>query len=125
VTPSTQCTAWQTFAGQIQAAAVYSSITLKGSNDATGHTCTGAFANTLCQALRTDTPVPVTACNGHSWSYSQSSCAGTRELDADGYTCSCSSQYAVRACISNLNWGGVAGATCNAGSQTLTVTCTP
>jgi hypothetical protein len=124
-TPTAQCTAWQTFASQIDPGVVYSSITIKGSNDATGRTCTGAFANTLCQGIRTNTTVAVTTCDGHSWSYGVGGCLPYRELDAD-LACNCGSQYDVRACIGNgTQWGGITNSSCNDASQTITVLCTP
>jgi len=113
-----QCTAWNTWRSLL--VGNYTSITIKGSQDNVGVTCTGGGANTLCQALRNNQSVQVLNCNGRNWQTGQ--CVAI-ELSADGDTCSCSSGYIARPCINNLNWGGVNGATCGAVSQTITVIC--
>jgi hypothetical protein len=115
-----QCTAWNTFRASLTG--TYSSITIKGTNDMVGVTCTGATANTLCQALRTNTAVGPTVCGARTWK--TGTCGSGIELSANGDTCSCSNGYIVRPCItSTVNWGGVNGVTCNAASQTMTVIC--
>jgi len=123
---SSQCTAWQSFTASLSAATTYTSVTIKGSNDSTGVTCTGTNANTLCQALRTQTAVTGIACGGRTWATS-STCtvdgSTQMELSANGDQCNCASGYVVRPCIGNNNWGGVAGPTCGAATQTLTVVC--
>jgi hypothetical protein len=117
-TPSTQCTAWTTF--QAALTGTYTSITVSGTNDTTGRTCTGTGANTLCQALHSGTATNV-VCNGHTWYVDT---CGAVELTADDAACMCETPgYSVRPCIGNLNWGGVNTTTCSPPSQTLTVTC--
>ncbi len=121
-TPTTQCTAWDTFRASLTG--TYTSITLSGSNDTTGRTCTGAGANTLCQALHNKTAVSALSCGGYTWN-AYLTCSTDVELSADGTVCSCTASpaYDVRPCIANLNWGGVKTVSCSAPSQTLTVTC--
>ncbi|HSQ67678.1 MAG TPA: hypothetical protein VLM85_30920 [Polyangiaceae bacterium] len=121
VTATTQCTAWNTFRSTLTG--TYSSITLSGSNDPTGRTCTGATANTLCQALHNNTPVSAVSCGGYTWA--TGTCGGGIELSADGTICVCSTPgYCTRPCINtNANWGGIATDTCSAPTQTVTVTC--
>jgi hypothetical protein len=98
----------------------FNSITMKGSNDNVGLTCTGMGANTLCQALKNGTTATVN-CNNTTWSVGN--CTGI-ELTASGPFCNCTSTYAVRPCINNLNWGGIKGnSTCSQPSQTITVIC--
>ena len=118
---SAQCTVFNAFRAQLTG--TYTSITMSGSNDLVGHTCTGAGANTLCQALRTGTPVTALSCGGNNWYID--TCAGALEITSDGAACTCKTPgYAVRACLSsNGDWGGVNSATCNGPTQTMTVTC--
>jgi hypothetical protein len=116
-----QCVDWRAFTAQLTG--VYSSITLSGSNDTVGVTCLGASANTLCQALHTNTTVSGLACGGRSWTV-EGSCGGSEpELSANGNWCGCGAGYDVRPCIGNSNWGGIDGATCGAASQTISVIC--
>jgi hypothetical protein len=126
VTPSTQCTDWNTFRGKLTG--TYTSITMKGSKDMTGRTCSGAAANTLCQALHNGTTVGATSCGGYTWEIGITCAAmggSPVELSADGTLCACTSPtgYDVRPCIGNLNWGGINGVTCSAPTQTMTVSC--
>ncbi len=118
---STQCTAWNTFRSSLTG--TYSTITLSGSNDTTGRTCSGATANTLCQALHNNTAVGAVSCGGYSWT--TGTCGSGIELSADGTICVCNTPgYDARPCITTtVNWGGITTATCNAPSQTITVTC--
>ncbi len=115
-----QCTAWNAFRSQL--VGTYTSITIKGSNDMTGVTCTGAGANTLCKALQTGSNASVVNCGGRNWTVG--TCGNMSiELGANGVVCQCSNGYFVRPCIPTVNWGGVNGPTCNAASQTITVVC--
>ena len=123
--PTTQCTDWQTFRGKLTG--TYSSVTISGSNDTVGRTCTGTAANTICQAMHNKTTVSALSCGGYIWNVDESCYVNTPdvEISADNSTCTCQSSggYDVRPCIGNENWGGINGVTCNAASQTLTVTC--
>lgn len=116
-----QCTDWNTWRGLLVGS--YTSITIKGTQDPTGVSCTGAAANTLCQALRNNTAVNVGNCDGHVWA--TGSCGAGIELTATGTICQCNSGYTSRPCIGNgnPNWGGVNTTTCNAPTQTITVVC--
>jgi hypothetical protein len=100
----------------------YNSITIKGSNDQTGVTCSGAMANQLCQALRNNQAVNVN-CNGKMWG--TGNCGSGIELSQSQMVCQCNTGYTARPCIGqgNDNWGGVNTTTCNAPSQTITVLC--
>jgi hypothetical protein len=118
------CTTWKTFVNTLQPTATYAAITIKGTNDATGVTCSGATANTLCQALRTATTTASLACGGRNWMVS-TGCGAAVELSANGDACQCggTTSYRVRPCQGGANWGGVNGATCSAASQAMTVIC--
>ena len=122
VVASAQCTAWNTWRASLTG--TYTSVTLSGSNDTTGRTCTGSGANTLCQALHNGTATSVANCGGFTWYVDNCSSQGW-ELTADNAQCTCSNPgYNVRPCINtNGDWGGIKGLTCAAPSQTITVTC--
>jgi hypothetical protein len=122
VVATQQCTDWNNWRAGLTG--TYTSITLSGSNDTTGRTCTGAAASTLCQALHDGTKVIDLSCGGFTWSVDF--CSGmTWELTADGAACTCTNPgYNIRPCInSNGDWGGITTKTCAAPSQTLSVTC--
>jgi len=120
VTPTTQCTAWQSY--QSALTGNYGTVTLGGSNSTTMATCTGASANTICQALHTNGTVSALSCGGHTWYVG--TCGSGTEVSADNTLCACGTTgFTARPCIGNDNWGGVEGTTCDAPGQTLTVTC--
>ncbi len=122
VVATAQCTAWNSFRSSLTGTS-YTSIKLSGSNDTTGHTCTGAGANTLCQALHNGTTISVT-CGGFTWWVDNCSAQGF-ELTADNGECTCSNPgYNVRPCINtDGDWGGINTTTCAAPTQTIAVTC--
>ena len=59
----------------------YTTVTLRGSNNPTGVTCTGASANTICQALRTGTAMSGISCGGRTWNIG--GCGGGTEAPAE------------------------------------------
>jgi hypothetical protein len=121
-TSTSQCTAWNTFRTKLTG--TYSTITMSGTDDTGGVTCTGADANTLCQGLHNGVAVAALTCGGHTWEIGISCGSTSSELSADGTLCACETTgFDVRPCIGNDNWGGVDTATCDAPTQTMTVTC--
>ncbi len=119
---SPHCAAWNTFRSQLTG--TYSSITISGSNDLVGRTCTGAPANTICQALKNGTTLSNVVCGSYTWYVS--TCAGGIEVGADTSTCFCQATtgYVARPClVGNGDWGGVNTKSCGAPSQTMTVRC--
>jgi hypothetical protein len=121
VTPSqTQCDSWNAFRAQL--IQTYSSVTLKGTNDMTGASCTGPAADTICQAIAGGGPI-VVACNGRGWAVD--TCGGGIELSASTGNCQCDNAagYTLRPCVGSPDWGGVNTATCSPPSQLITVTC--
>ncbi len=120
---ATQCMEWNAFRSKLRGA--YSSITLAGSEDPAGRTCTGTAANALCQALHDGTPVAHLVCDGHVWNVDF--CQSGWELSADATACYCGGDYAIRPCIvSNGDWGGVRGPSCESNgnrSQVISVAC--
>lgn len=121
-----QCTAWNTFRAQLTPRC-YTSMTIRGTFDAVGRTCTdpaivNAFAAAVNAASSYTSP---TACNGDIWSicnrYSgevwlnpPSQCSGSN--------CPGPNAYILRPCIggSNPNWGGVNTNTCGGQNQRMT-----
>jgi hypothetical protein len=117
VPPAQHCTDWNAFRASLTG--TYTSITVRGSNNMVGKTCSGAQANQLCQALRTGTATTL-VCGADTWYVG--TCSAGIEVSAQGQ-CTCTSQYAVRPCINHQDWGGVQTTSCNAPSQTLEVVC--
>jgi hypothetical protein len=120
-----QCADWQTF----QTALVtgpYSTITINGSLDMMGVSCTQAGpADQLCQALHNHQNTSV-FCDGRTWQVGVNQCNQDMQLTATGCTCCCdgSPSYILRPCIANNNWGNVGpSGSCNAPSQTMNVSC--
>jgi hypothetical protein len=74
----------------------------------------------LVLALRTSTSYGPVTFNGRQWAVGV--CGAGYELSANSAVCACTTGYDVRPCIGNSNWGGINGATCSAGTQTMTVT---
>ena len=121
---SPECIAWLTFQSQL-ASHSFTSLTIKGSTNPTGITLTNsAYVAAIANALNTNTAYGPVSSNGYSWAVGNCAVSGIgyqSELTASGGICGCSSSYTVRPCIGNSNWGGINGATCGAGTQTLTV----
>ncbi len=126
---SANCSAWNDFLfGQLTDGG-YNSITMSGSFDTIGVTCSDSGAATLiCNALH-DSSFTNVFCNNHIWHVGRCSefATGT-ELTVDGAICSCQGppSRTVRPCNGFFgagNWGGVGTQTCGAPSQTMTVFC--
>ncbi len=114
-----QWTHWSSFISQLTPRS-YNSVTIKGSNDATGVSVTDpVVATAIANALYTGVAGSWTS-GGRTWSVG--SCGSGLELTASGSVCQCPDPgYTVRPQIANANWGGINTATCNASTQTLTV----
>ncbi len=116
-----QCDSWNDFLSNQLVNGGYSSITMSGTFDLNGVTCSDPTAATqICQALHSRSSVSV-FCNGHSWNVGQ--CGGL-ELAIDNNVCFCTfgNSHTVRPCT-GPNWGGVNSETCDGPSQTMTVVC--
>jgi hypothetical protein len=119
---SAQCNSWNNFLFSQLVNGSYGSVTMSGSFDTTGITCTDpAAATQICQALHNGNFISV-FCNGHQWNTGQ--CGGT-EVSIDTGVCSCNSSpsYTMRPCIGFDEWGGVNTQTCFAPTQTMSVVC--
>jgi hypothetical protein len=116
-----QCDSWNDFLINRLVSGGFSSITMSGTFDLNGVTCSDPTAATqICQALHNGSSVSV-LCNGHRWNVGQ--CGGL-ELAVDNSVCFCtgSQSHTVRPCTGS-NWGGVGTETCSAPSQNMTVVC--
>jgi hypothetical protein len=116
-----KCDHWNDFLFNQLTNGSYSSVSMSGTFDQTGVTCTSPSAATqICHALHSGSFAQV-FCDGHLWFVG--TCGGT-ELSVDVNTCFCSSSPTVRPCtLFNGNWGGIGTQTCGGPSQTMTVVC--
>ncbi|CAF1436687.1 unnamed protein product [Adineta ricciae] len=119
-TQAAQCTAWQQFAASLTCTS-YSKMRIYGSNDPVGITVTDPNTVTaLAIALRYNTTMALTY-NGIPWRVWP--CSSGYEITSSGSTCSCTTgYYTIRPCpwVSGY-WGGIASASCNAASQTMSL----
>jgi hypothetical protein len=119
----TQCTSWNSWRAGL-ATSGYSSVTMSGTFDTTGITCSDpTMAQAIADAIRTGARGTWT-CDGHDWSlcdrYSGELWIDP-PLECSGSNCP-NPGYLVRPCIGNANWGGVNTATCTSNpSQNMTV----
>jgi hypothetical protein len=120
VTPTTQCTAWQSFIAALGSG--YGGMVVYSNNSA-GFTCTDpTVTNNMASALKNNTAYTA-VCNGHTWS-NCNRYSGELWIDppaqCSGSNCP-SPGTIVRPCIGNTNWGGVAQNTCGGPSQQLSL----
>lgn len=121
VTPTTACTAWQSFTAGLGSS--YTSMRMSGTYDMAGILCNDpTVTKNMAAALKGNSSYTA-SCNGHTWS----NCArysGELWLDPPSQCSSAncpSPGYLIRPCIGNPNWGGVNTATCGGASQTMTL----
>jgi len=117
----TQCNDWNNFLDTRLDLGSFTVVTMSGTFDTTGVTCSDPTAATqICQALHNRATTSV-FCNGHSWNIGQ--CGGL-ELAVDNPVCFCTFgfDHTARPCT-GPNWGGVGTETCDAPSQNMTVVC--
>jgi uncharacterized protein YjdB len=124
-TPSSQCTAWNTFCSSLLSSYIYTGFSVSSSISSTTYTCTnGTVATAVANAMRTASGTTQSS-DGHTWYVGTgcgSGCGGSVvEFAVDQGTCACGTVFSLRPAIANLNWGGM-GTTCSAASQTLTMT---
>lgn len=125
---TTQCNTYTSWRNSLYSGLTYNEIKFFGTVQPTGITCTGTFANTLCQGLKADTGnITAFLCNG--WYWGLGSCGGETYTELFAYQgtgggCSCGNDYDIRPCILNPNWGGLtANDSCADVSQTIQVVC--
>ena len=121
-----QCDNWNTYVASLTEND-YTKITLSGSLDPVGLSCTEpAKAQALCSGLRTGTVTTVT-CGGVQWrSGTDCVCTGLSVSLNPIAPCNCGNGfgYAIRPCNGDPNWGGMGtGSTCFQGDQTINVVC--
>ena len=131
--PSDQSAAWDAFETQLSGTAFYNQIQFFSDTDP-GYTCTGPEADTICQAIRTQTdescafaPAISLPCQGNVWSVGL--CGGT-ELSVNTPHCECQDPGTTiraeidAACGGNFDvYGGVNANTCSGTTTTMTVRC--
>ncbi len=118
---------WLSFRAGLPAGGVFS-ITVSGSQDPTGITCSDpAAAQQLANAMR-DSVTTSVSCAGNTWEINAGLCLtgcatseNALEISVNSGNCGCSGPYSVRPGIGNSNWGGIAGTSCGAQTQTMTV----
>lgn len=122
---TTQYDNWTSFLANIPSSGL-ESITIGGSLDPIGFSCTNApTAQAIGDALRSGGPTTNFSCDGLEWQVYDATGSGFGTWLGAGpptvATDFCSSDdYVLRPQIQNLNWGGLA-TDCGAPSQTLTV----
>lgn len=120
---------WNTFLASLESIPV-DSITISGSLDTTGRTCTEPtlatqIATNLVNLRNGSTVSQYVICDGLTWSVGI--CGGGIELTVgSGQTiCGCTTDfYTVRPGFVNQNWGGI-GVVCAASTHIMTVTVIP
>ncbi|MFM9945142.1 MAG: PKD domain-containing protein [Bacteroidia bacterium] len=127
--PSTaQCTAWSAFIATLSSSGNYTKMTIKGTYDATGISCTDkTIITAFVAAVKTGgtTTYMSSLTNGHYWSICNRY-SGEIWIDppalCSGSNCP-NPGYILRPCIggTNTNWGGVNTATCGAPTQVMTI----
>ena len=117
-----QCNSWNNFLFSQLVNGSYGSVTMSGTFDPTGITCTDrAAATQICQALHHGNFTSV-FCDGHLWNTGQ--CGGAEvSIDTGVCLCSPSPSHTMRPCIGFDEWGGVNTETCFAPTQTMSVVC--
>lgn len=126
------CISWEAFRASLEKDFVYTKVSIFGTLDPVGASCSGLVANDLCQALRVSGIVPITKCSGMNWTVDSCSTGispPVMEIAASiGYgACNCVPYaFSVRPCIRNGNWGSAGGldsSTCSKTAQKITVRC--
>jgi hypothetical protein len=119
-----QCNRWNDFLFSQLVDGSYGSVSMTGTFDPAGVTCSDpAAATQICQAMHHGTFASV-SCSGHIWNVGQ--CVGSTELSVDASVCFCEFQArTVRPCVIGFGgaWGGVNTDTCVGPNQTMTVVC--
>ena len=114
------CSNWETFCSQLLSDFQYTRLTMKGTYDPAGVTLTDpAKILQIANAMREGYDVSLTD-GGRNWVVSYYSNNGVW-LSADGNPMSCGCNYAIRPCITNINWGAMGMYSCGAPSQRMTV----
>jgi hypothetical protein len=122
VTPTTACTAWNTYVAGL--GSNYSSMRITGTFDNVGILCNDPMVTKNMAAALKNNQAYTASCNGHTWS-NCNRYNGELWIDppaqCSGNNCP-SPGYIIRPCIGNANWGGVKTATCTSNtSQTMTL----
>lgn len=119
-----QVAAWTTFISRLDTTKCFTSMTISGTFDQTGITCTDpAIVSAFAKAMKKPASYTSPVTNGNVWSICSryqgevwlnppSECSGNN----------CPTGYMIRPGIGNSNWGGVNTATCGGPNQRMTFT---
>jgi len=128
---SSQYDNWVAFRAQLDTTAfVFTGVTVKGSADAIGFTCSDpTLVAQMAGSLKDGVVGDWSGCGGTNWHVGVgcfSGVCGTAanaiEFTATGSNCICETPgYTLRPCIGSSNWGGVNTSTCGGSTQTMTV----
>ncbi|NUM31421.1 MAG: PKD domain-containing protein [Bacteroidetes bacterium] len=123
-TATAQCAAWNAFVSSLSSSGNYIKMTISGTYDATGISCTDkTIVNAFVAAIKSNSTYISATTGGHVWSICNRY-SGEIWIDPPA---SCSGSncpnpgYIIRPCITNLNWGGVNTATCGGPNQVMTL----
>lgn len=122
VPTAAQCTSWTNFRTTLNCS-YFKLLKFNGSLNSLGISVIEPnIVNAIAVALFNSTAFGPTLSNGYNWTVTSPACGGGVELGT-GNLCNCAgTQYAIRPCIANINFGGMDGTTCSAQTQTITVT---
>ena len=118
------CSAWLMFQEDL-AVYEFDRITMWGTLEPDGVSCSGPKADEICQALWANESITV-ACDGHTWTTGPCGNEYALSVSEDGepYYCLCpeSDARVLRPC-NQSNWGGYLTETCGGPSQTIGLAC--
>ena len=131
---TSQYDSWHNFRASLPDSGV-TAITVKGSRDSVGRTCSDPVsAQQIADAMRAGANVAFgttlsLACDGFIWNTGSCSTSLLNPNDleltvgpsASNCQCPSNTHYTLRPGVLNFNWGGIAGPTCSAPTQTMTV----
>ena len=120
-TSTVNADAWAAFRASLLGTYTYTGFKMSGSQNTTGISCTDpAVATAVAAALRTGGSY-VGSSDGQTWRVGICTVTGTDciEITNTASVCACNTGYAMRPEISNGNWGGIVGVTCDGLSQTM------
>lgn len=123
---SSKMALWNNFRNDLDTSLNYSKITISGTYDPTGISCTDpVIVKNIAKAIAANTNLNITSCDGNVWHIchwggdyfdfwinAPSNCDGSNCPDPG---------YIIRPGIGNVNWGGINTATCWAPSQRMNI----
>jgi PKD repeat protein len=111
---------WVSFRAGLDTSSLrFMKITMRGTYDMTGKSCTDKYAvRQICDALYNGYDATIN-CNGVNWTvgtgcsdYNCGNYSDYIELTLNQYTCNCGPSYTIRPGMTSPNWGGINTETC-------------